>query len=437
MDLKEIMDGYLTSDDPNGKGELAEKFVESLRGYEIIIYGAGAVGTSVLSALRMNGMEPLFFVDRRYKECPCIDGIRVEPPEKLALVPYEGAIIIMAINAEVIRVFDREPLENIKKYNPYIKVMREGVNVANILRSAHCYQKLYENRVFDLAECLDCGGETRLCSIYQKYLYRIAGVPASRVGSRSQKFDWFGYIMGQYCSLKCKDCCEHVPYFKNPVFSKYDTILSDCSKIAASCEFIRYIELVGGEPFLHPDLERILKGLLQIRNVGYIKIFTNGTIVPKDEVLKILTSDRIVVDLSNYTSQTTGRLLENIHKTMDKFKEYNIRYIYSESKEWTDWGDFHDRGRTDEELAYNFSHCFCANCHRVFQGILYRCPHQYAGIQRGMMSYTEGEYIDLNAYDSEELARRLDRFEELEFTDGCRRCDMPFDSPVIPAGIQL
>ncbi|MCI9664872.1 MAG: hypothetical protein HFI46_13505 [Lachnospiraceae bacterium] len=53
------------------------------------------------------------------------------------------------------------------------------------------------------------------------------------------------------------------------------------------------------------------------------------------------------------------------------------------------------------------------------------------------MSYTEGEYIDLNAYDSEELARRLDRFEELEFTDGCRRCDMPFDSPVIPAGIQL
>ena len=75
MDLKEIMDGYLTSDDPNGKGELAEKFVESLRGYEIIIYGAGAVGTSVLSALRMNGMEPLFFVDRRYKECPCIDGI--------------------------------------------------------------------------------------------------------------------------------------------------------------------------------------------------------------------------------------------------------------------------------------------------------------------------------------------------------------------------
>ncbi len=346
MDLKEIMDGYLTSDDPNGKGELAEKFVESLRGYEIIIYGAGAVGTSVLSALRMNGMEPLFFVDRRYKEGPCIDGIRVEPPEKLALVPYEGAIIIMAINAEVIRVFDREPLENIKKYNPYIKVMREGVNVANILRSAHCYQKLYENRVFDLAECLDCGGETRLCSIYQKYLYRIAGVPASRVGSRSQKFDWFGYIMGQYCSLKCKDCCEHVPYFKNPVFSKYDTILSDCSKIAASCEFIRYIELVGGEPFLHPDLERILKGLLQIRNVGYIKIFTNGTIVPKDEVLKILTSDRIVVDLSNYTSQTTGRLLENIHKTMDKFKEYNIRYIYSESKEWTDWGDFHDRGRT-------------------------------------------------------------------------------------------
>ena len=243
--------------------------------------------------------------------------------------------------------------------------------------------------------------------------------------------------MGQHCSLKCKDCCECVPYFKDPVFSECSTILSDCSKIAASCEFIRYIELVGGEPFLHPQFQQVLEGLLQIENVGYIKIFTNGTIVPKGELLNILKDPRIVLNVSNYTAQAKGRLLENIYKTMSLLNENGIRYVYSESKEWTDWGGFHDRGRTEEQLIENFSHCFIANCHRVFQGKLYRCPRQYAGIQQGKMELTEGEYVDLNRCASEDLARELDAFEELLFTDGCRRCDMPFDCPVIPAGIQL
>lgn len=437
MDLNKIIGEYVSCNILNQKYGIAEKFLRILKGFKIIIYGAGAAGTSLLSALRQNGMEPDFFVDRRYRECHSVNGIKVCPPEMLAAVSSENAIVILAINAEVIRIFRKEPFENIKKFNPAIEVLPIGADVISILKFVHCHRRLQNNGRFNLTECLDCGGETRLCDIYQQYLYKIAVGHKTLADRKSKKFDWFGYIMGQYCSLKCKDCCEHVPYYKNPVFSKRETIISDCQKIAASCEFIRYIELVGGEPFLHPDFKEVLEGLLQIENVGYVKIFTNGTVVPKEEILRILENNRIVVDLSNYTSQATGRLLENIYETMEKLKEHNIRYVYSESKEWTDWGDFHDRGRSEQELAYNFEHCFCANCHRVFQGILYRCPHQYAGIQRGLMGYTEGEYIDLNAHDYDTLAQKLDAFEELKFTDGCRRCDMPFDCPVVPAGLQL
>lgn len=437
MELNAVVDRYMASDTLEERKKYALEFIAAIQTLHIVIYGAGAVGCSLLHSLRRQGIEPLFFVDRRWQECSSLDGAALQSPKALENVNNRDTLVIMAINAEVIREFNHEPIENIRKYCPDAAVLYTGIHVNSLLRFADCFSKLEHGAAFDLVECLNCGAETELCHIYQEYLFQIAPGRKRLAKAPSKKFDWFGYIMGQHCSLKCRDCCECVPYFKDPVFSECSTILSDCSKIAASCEFIRYIELVGGEPFLHPQFQQVLEGLLQIENVGYIKIFTNGTIVPKGGLLNILKDPRIVLNVSNYTAQAKGRLLENIYKTMSLLNENGIRYVYSESKEWTDWGGFHDRGRTEDTLRNNAAHCFCYNCHRVFQGKLFRCPHQYAGIQQGKMEPIEGEYVDLNRCSSEDLARELDAFEELPFTDGCRRCDMPFDCPVIPAGIQL
>lgn len=437
MNFEALIKSCMASSDLAEKQKQADELVRSIQAYRIVIYGAGAAGTMLLSSLRLHRMEPVFFIDRRWKECDEVDGAPMYGPEKLAEVNSPDTLVILAINAEVIQSFNLEPLANIKKYCSNAATILTGFQVSRILRFAHCCKKMECGEAFPLIECLQCGTEVDLCHIYYRYLQQIA--PGRRVLARepSKKFDWFGCIMGQYCSLKCRNCCEHIPYLPDPVFSDYRTILSDCAKIAASSEFIRFIELVGGEPFLHPHFKQVLEGLLQIENVGYIKIFTNGTIVPEDDLLDILEDPRILINLSNYTAQAKGRQLESIYGTIAKLNDRGIRYLYSESKEWTDWGDFHDRGRTDEELTYNAAHCHCYNGHRLFQGKLYRCPHQYAGVQRGILELIDGEYIDLNGCGPDDLARKLDAFEDLPFTDGCRRCDMPFDCPVVPAGVQV
>lgn len=437
MDLETLLERHRAAGDLAEKHRYAEAFMEALRPFRIVIYGAGAAGVTLLRALRLHDLEPLFFVDRRWQECGSTENLTMRGPEALREVNSPGTLVILAINAEVIRGFNQGPLENIRKYAPCAAVLPTGIQVNSLLRFMGCRKRLEDGAGFSLAECLDCGAETDACPVYREYLRRIA--PGHKVLAKepSKKFDWFGYIMGQHCSLKCRDCCERVPYFERPVFSTYEDILSDCSRLAASSEFIRYIELVGGEPFLHPQFQKVLEGLLRIENVGYVKVFTNGTVVPKGGVLEILKDPRIVINLSNYTAQAKGVQLENIRRTREVLESNGIRYVYSESKEWTDWGDFHDRGYTEAQLADHAAHCFCYNCHRVFQGKLYRCPHQYAGILRGQMALTEGEYIDLNAWSPDELARKLDAFEELPYTDGCRRCNMPFDCPVVSAGIQL
>lgn len=428
---------FKESNEFNEKSHICKMIISYLKSKNIYIYGGGAAGSTLTAALKEHNITPFLIIDRKYDVIKEVHGCKVASPESLSAADIENSVVIIAINAEVIRNFNNETYKNIEMYTNGIDLIEIGADITSILNFSKCAGKLKSGCPFDLVNCLECGAETRDCDIYKQYLKKIAHTPSVRFENLSKKFDWFGYIMGQYCTLKCKHCCEHVPYLKNKAFSSPDIILSDCKKIAQSCEFIRYIELIGGEPFMHPQLAKVVRGLLEIENVGYVKIFTNGTVVPDNEMIELLKNPRVVLNFSNYEGQVNGKLAENIQAFRKILNDENIRYIFSESKMWTDWGEFELRDRTDEQTAYNAAHCFCYNCHRAYNGILYRCPHQYAGIMKGKIGYITGEYIDLNKISSDDLGTALEAFENLPFTEGCKRCDMPFDCPEIPAAIQL
>lgn len=416
---------------------ISDNIIRYLRSKKIYIYGGGATGTTLTAALKSHGIVPFLIIDRRFNSIREINGCRVDSPESLSKVDVKNSLVIIAINAEVIRNFNNETYLNIDKFCHNIDLIEVGADITNILNYVKCSEKLRKGDSFNLVNCLNCGAETRNCSIYNQYLRKISKKSSVMYGQLSLNFDWFGYIMGQHCTLKCKHCCEHVPYLKNKKFSSPEVIISDCRKIANACEFIKYIELIGGEPFLHPNLVEVVKALLEIENVGYIKMFTNGTIVPDKEMVDLLKNPRVVLNFSNYEGQVNGKLAENIQMFKKILFDERIDYIFSESKIWTDWGDFNLRNRTNEQTAYNASHCFIYNCHRVYNGILYRCPHQYAGIEMGYIEDIEGEYVDLNKTSDCDLGVKLEAFENLPFTEACKRCDMPFECPEVPAAVQL
>ncbi len=84
-----------------------------------------------------------------------------------------------------------------------------------------------------------------------------------------------------------------------------------------------------------------------------------------------------------------------------------------------------------------FEACPLHCCNRLFNGNLYRCPHQYAGVELGKLKKLEVESIEINKLDEKSLARALEAFENVEYIDACRYCTMPFDAPTVPAGLQL
>ena len=428
---------YKKTSDEDKKEDISEKIIGYLKSRNIYIYGGGNAGSTLTAAFKEHNIRPFLILDRNYKVIKEICGCPVASPERLSEADVENSVVIVAINAEVIRNLNSETYQNICKFAKDIDVIEIGADITSILNYAKCSENLKNGGDFAIVNCLKCGAETRSCKIYRQYLRNIAKKPSARPGKLSGEFDWFGYIMGQHCTLRCKHCCEHVPYLKNKSFSSPEVIISDCAKIANACEFIRYIELIGGEPFLHPQLAEVVKGLLRLENVGYVKMFTNGTVVPGAEMVELLKNKRVVLNFSNYEGQVEGKLADNIQTFRKILADEKIDYIFSESKTWTDWGEFELRGRTDEQTAYNAKNCFCYNCHRVYEGIIYRCPHQYAGIIKGKMGFTEGEYVNLSTTPSDKLGAALDALEDLPFTEACKRCDMPFDCPEVAAAIQL
>ncbi len=417
--------------------KIVKMIEKQLYNRKIILYGAGAIGRILKSVFNELDLKIEFFVDKKYKEIAEIEGVLVKTPQELKKVNDKNYLIIICVASDIILHYQEEIHTLLKTYCPLADNIENGRQLAHLLKYYLCLESLEKGKKLDLIECIDCGYEARGCEICDNYLREQDFDLVGKISYKKRKFEsFFGYILGNYCTLQCKNCNEMIPYHKERSFVSKEEVLKDCKHLIASCTFLPCMELVGGEPFLYPELEELLEELLKIKNLGYIKIFTNGTVVPKDSLCKILKNRRIVINLSNYTEAVQGELLSHIYRTREKLEQAGISYISSYAKTWLDF-NFNNNGRNERELQYNFSNCNSANCHRLYRGILYRCHHQYAGVRLKKFGRKETDVIQIHEYTVKELRKKCDEFEELLCIEACRYCNWPFDVKEVPAAEQV
>ncbi len=411
---------------------LAYQLVQELKKKYVVIYPAGYVGQLLQKTLSAYGVTTEIFLDRDTEKILKTISIPIVNPTRSTDLP-DNSVVLVSANLHSMA----DQLSNtVKQYNDKLTILN-GFEINRALRHSICSRKLANEIPFDLIECENCGFERHGCSICTKYLKRVAGSKTLENDWRSKSFDWFGYIVGQVCTLKCIHCCEAIPFLKDHKFVPIDVIVADIQKVASSSRFLTFVELIGGEPFLHPDYPDLLKELLKIKNIGYIKSFTNGTVVPDEELCQIMKNPRFMLQISNYEKQATGKLLENINNTRQILKEQNIQYIFTQNFEWQDFSLFDLHNEDEKSIKKVFKACPLHCCNRLFNGNLYRCPHQYAGVELGKLKKLEVESIEINKLDEKSLARALEAFENVEYIDACRYCTMPFDAQTVPAGLQL
>jgi hypothetical protein len=194
--------------------------------------------------------------------------------------------------------------------------------------------------------------------------------------------------------------------------------------------------ILGGEPFLHKEMYKVLDRLTADGKVKRVFVTTNGTITPTEENLRALCHKKVYVRISNY-----GALSRNIPQLQEIFAKSGISYILSpQEKQWEEIGGLYHRGYSQKEMEYNYCHCPAIPCKHLFNGRLWLCPLALHGVDLGLVPESKREYIDLSACNREEFWGQLNRlYDEPHGFSSCYYCQQgyAFVARKVPAAEQI
>ena len=237
-----------------------------------------------------------------------------------------------------------------------------------------------------------------------------------------------------FCNLRCKRCAKCIPYFTDHRHFTAAQIAESLDLLTKYVDKIYVASILGGEPFLNPELTEILKVCAQNSKIEHLEITTNASIEPTDEQLRIIKDYSIDVHISDYRS-ISDNYKHAKEKFIKKLEDNGIKYEYQFHDMWLDFGEIEKRDYSDKELHRMFVHCPMNSCAVFNDNKLYKCGHTSYLCQHGI---EEGGYdvIDLKKVQSrEEMKELIRKFYSIKYSTACRYC---LSNPAaIPAGEQL
>ena len=111
-----------------------------------------------------------------------------------------------------------------------------------------------------------------------------------------------------YCNLKCKGCTHFANICQEPGFVNVVDYEKQLAQLSNLCD-VAILRLMGGEPFLHPDLIEVFTKTRSYFPRAQIFIVTNGLLIDslKEEICKSIVDNRIIVNISPYPQTVNKR----------------------------------------------------------------------------------------------------------------------------------
>ncbi|MCM1106442.1 MAG: 4Fe-4S cluster-binding domain-containing protein [Blautia sp.] len=245
-------------------------------------------------------------------------------------------------------------------------------------------------------------------------------------------------ITGQACSLKCKECANFSPYAL-PETLKYnvDDIISDLFKVLCSVKKIHLLQIQGGEPFIYPELDKILDFCVNEKRINHIHIATNGTIIPGDKLIPLLQSKKITMRISNYEAAFQGNHVKELSLWCTanniSFDVYNFE---KGNGTWDCLGKDVKREDRDLVVANRFKECAFKTCLTLENGWIGHCSRSI--VAPGVQGFTpiKGDYIDVR--NDPKLRRNLRNYvKKAKYMECCIYCYGTNTGIQVIAGEQL
>lgn len=195
----------------------------------------------------------------------------------------------------------------------------------------------------------------------------------------------------EYCSLSCQECANLIPYFSKPKHFDTELIIQSMKNLAQSTCGIGRVVIVGGEPFLHPDLDKICEEVSAIDQILSVQLTTNGTIVPNDNLLERLKHSVAYIVISDYGVYSSQK--DALITALEKFQiPYEVR---GQGKWWRIFGKPQKFLRTEEENKQIFQSCPYKGCLSVLNGVFRLCPRSNYAVQLGAVPQHQTDHVSL------------------------------------------
>jgi MoaA/NifB/PqqE/SkfB family radical SAM enzyme len=197
-----------------------------------------------------------------------------------------------------------------------------------------------------------------------------------------------------------------------------DDLLHSVKNVVDAVDGVSLFTLMGGEPFLYPNLREVIDFLKGSMKVANIRIVTNGTIIPDESVINSLIGTKILVCISDYGALShkkedlkiilTGK---NIH-----FEEWKF------SDAWIDMEDF-DPNKSEAEIRDGYAKCMLGNpCKSLLNGRLYPCFRAATLTNLCLKDEDKSEFVELKDDSALNVRGEIKRLLQETSLSSCRYC---------------
>ena len=291
------------------------------------LFGAGDYGQQFLHVFEKEIPIKGFIDNDPVKQGKIIRGMKCYSPEDVTLSNDEGIVITMSQIARV------KTIEQLKECG---------------------YKK--DKTFFIIEEFL---------SVY--YVYKNEQVYFSSIS----------FLPSTACNLDCRYCLNFNPFAKQFYVREWEDLVKDVDLFFSCVDRIMLFHISGGEPMIYKHTADL--ALYIDKNYGNridtLRMVTNGTIVPKDEMLEKLSKCRLEITVDDYR-EAVPRFTEQFDRLICKLKEYQIPYYINKVDSWIDLGpektDY--SGRTEEWLEEHRENC-SQSWQELRDGKLYSCNY--------------------------------------------------------------
>ncbi|XME03004.1 radical SAM protein [Lachnospiraceae bacterium C1.1] len=236
-----------------------------------------------------------------------------------------------------------------------------------------------------------------------------------------------------HCSLKCAHCNNLMYCYDKPYHVPADEVIADVENMLSHTDFCVKLTLLGGEPFVYPELAKVVKAFQNHEKIYCLTFVTNGTVIPSEDLINLIAASKNPkMVISDY-----GQKAQKVKELSDLCKAKGIHCELGRATSWVDPGGTDNRGKSVEQLSREYNGCFSARyCRTLLKGKIYTCARAASLVDLGYMDGEHDSFDTRKPRTEKEFRRELREFLTLDYADACNYCDHA-KKIVIPAGEQV